>query len=309
MKYFLTILISVIAFFATSQDRFISNTYITNDNEFQSSFRQYVGYDKNFVFHPKDTTKPDRILDITPMIGWRCYFFNGLENHYTDIRTNLSYRYNKNLYTNFSLSFLSSKDWSPVFFDGYIRYTRKRFAYEFFKERETVGTPVTNNLRYVSSFTGLSIDYLINKKLTLINSLAYNTINDGNNRWFQTTRFIFYLNARSYIDFKLRKMYGGEWSEYYFSPNYINQYNVGYGFYKPIYKEKFMSKFYFGAGFQEIDDYYMAMFNVDFKATTNFKSKWNYEFVVSSRNFNYYIYNTFTFKIHYTFVNKKVSDK
>lgn len=310
MRNILTLLISIITFFAMSQDRFVSNTYLTNDNAYQSSFKQYIGYDKNFVIKNKDTTKEDHILDVTPMIGWRCYFYNGLENHYSDIRTNVAYKYNRNLCANINLSFLSSKDWSPVFFDGYLRYTRKRLSYEFFKERETVGTPVTNNLRYISSFTGLSVDYRMSRKLTMVNSLAYNTVSDGNRRFFQTFRLIRTLkDNRSYIDFKLRKMFGGEWSPYYFSPSYINQYNVGYGFYKPIYKEKFISKFYFGAGAQEIDNYYMAMFNVDFKANTNFKSKWNYEFAFSSRNFNTYIYNTFTFKVYYTFVNKKDSDK
>ena len=309
MRNILTLLISIMTFFAISQDRFVSNTYLTNDNAYQSSFKQYVGYDKNFVIKSKDTTKSDRILDITPMLGCRYYFYNGVSNNYSDLRTNISYRYNRNLCTNFSLSLLSSKEWSPLFFDGYVRYTRKKLSYEFFKERETVGTPVTNNLRYISSFTGLSVDYRINKRLVLVNGLSYNTISDGNKRWFQTMRFICSLKDDSYIDFKLRRMYGGDHSSYYFSPGYINQYNVGYGFYKPIYKEKFTSKFYFGAGFQEIDNYYMAMFNLDFKATTNLKSKWNYEFAISSRNFNTYIYNTFTFKVYYTFVNKKVSDK
>jgi hypothetical protein len=241
------------------------------------------------------------------MIGWRCYFFDGLENHYTDLRTNISYRHSRMLCTNFNVSTLSSKEWSPVFFDGFVRYSRKRMAYELYMERETVGTPVTNNLRYVSSFTGLSVDFRMSRRFTLVNSLAYNSISDGNTRWFQTMRFIYGLNNTSYVDFKLRKMYGGEWSEYYFSPNYINQMNVGYGFFKQ--KEKFSTKFYIGSGFQEIDNYYMAMFNVDFKISTNRDSKWNYDFAVSSRNFNEYIYNTFTIKAYYTFPNKKVSDK
>jgi hypothetical protein len=292
-----------------SQDRFLSHTYLTNDNAYQSSFKQYVGYEKNFTFHPKDTLEPDRLLSVTPMIGWRCYFYNGLENHYTDVRTNVSYKYSNRLCGSFNLSFLSSKDWSPMFYDGYIRYSRKKFAYELYRERETVGTPVTNNLRYISSFTGLSVDFRLTRRLTLVNSLAYNDINDGNRRWFQTMRFISTIKNRSYVDLKVRKMYGGEWSPYYFSPSYINQYNVGYGFYKPVYKDKFTTKFYFGAGVQEIDNYYMYMFNLDLKVTTDLKSKWNYEFALSSRNFNTYLYNTFTFKVYYTFANKKVSDK
>lgn len=292
-----------------SQDRFLSHTYLTNDNAYQSSFKQYVGYEKNFTFHPKDTLEPDRLLSVTPMIGWRCYFYNGLENHYTDVRTNVSYKYSNRLCGSFNLSFLSSKDWSPMFYDGYIRYSRKKFAYELYRERETVGTPVTNNLRYISSFTGLSVDFRLTRRLTLVNSLAYNDISDGNRRWFQTMRFISTIKNRSYVDLKVRKMYGGEWSPYYFSPNYINQYNIGYGFYKPVYKDKFTTKFYFGAGVQEIDNYYMYMFNLDLKVTTDLKSKWNYEFGLSSKNFNTYLYNTFTFKVYYTFANKKVSDK
>jgi len=307
MRYLLSLLFLLITLSGVSQDRFVSSTYLTNDNAYQSSFKEYVGYEKNLVFHPKDTTKPERNLSITPMIGWRCYFYNGLENHYTDLRTNISYRHSRRLCTNFNVSKLSSKEWSPLFFDGFVRYSRKRMAYELYTERETVGTPVTNNLRYVSSFTGLSVDFRISRRFTMVNSLAYNKVNDGNTRWFQTMRFIYSLNSSSYVDFKLRKMYGGEWSPYYFSPNYINQMNVGYGFFKQ--KEKFSTKFYIGSGFQEIDNYYMAMFNVDFKISTNRDSKWNYDFAVSSRNFNEYLYNTFTIKAYYTFANKKVSDK
>lgn len=308
MRYLLSLLFLFITLSGVSQDRFVSNTYLTNDNAYQSSFKQYVGYEKNLILHPKDTTKPDRTLSITPMIGWRCYFYDGLVNHYTDLRTNIAYRHSTRFCTNFNISYLSSKEWSPLFFDGFVRYSRKSLSFELYKERETVGTPITNNLRYVSSFTGLSVDFRMSRRFTMVNSLVYNTISDGNARWFQTMRFIYSLkNSGSYVDFKLRKMYGGEWSPYYFSPNYINQMNVGYGFFKQ--KEKFSTKFYLGTGFQEIDNYYMAMFNVDFKISTNRDSKWNYDFAVSSRNFNEYLYNTFTIKAYYTFANKKVSDK
>jgi hypothetical protein len=308
MRYFLAFLFLLIPVMATLQDRVVSNTYLTGDNAYQYSFRQYAGYEKRLVFHPKDTTKPDRLLSIAPTIGWRCYFYDGLENHYTDLRTGISYRHSVSMNAGFNASVISSKEWSPFFFDGFIRYSRRRMAYELYMERDLVGTPQTNILRYVSSFTGLSSDFRISRRFTLVNSLAYNSISDGNKRWFQTMRFIYALkDTRSYVDFKIRKMYGGEWSPYYFSPSYISQMNVGYGFFSQ--KKKFSAKFYIGAGFQEIDNYYMAMFNTDFKIVTNRKNKWNYDIMIGSRNFNEYLYNTFTIKAYYIFESKKVSDK
>lgn len=309
MRYILAFLICMLSALSTGQDRLVSYTYLTNDNAYQSSVRQYIGYSKSMVIHPKDTTKPDRLLDITPMVGWRCYFFKGIENNYADLRTNIAYKHNRNWCVNFNTSFLSSKEWSPIFFDGFVRYSKKRISIESFYERETVGTPITNNLRYISESFGISADYRLARRLTMVNSIAYNSISDGNTRWYQTSRFIYTIGNSSYVDIKAKRMFGSDWSPYYFSPDYINQYNVGYGFYRPFNNGKLTTKLYAGLGFQEIDGYYMSMFNLDIKESTNFDSKWNADFIISTRNFNEYIYNTFTIKVYYTFGKKADTDK
>lgn len=302
MKYILTFILSIFTFLALSQDKVVSYSYVTFDNAYQNSIREYVGYDKNFVIKNKDTTKEDHILDVTPLVGWRCYFYKGMENHFVDYRVNTNFKYNKNWCVNTNISFLRSKEWSPVFFDGFARYSKNKYSTEFFIERESVGTPIANQLRLVSTSTGASFDFRLSRRLTLVNSLAHNHISDGNVRWFQTARLIHTLGSNSYVDIKMKRMFGGEWSPYYFSPNQIYQYNVGYGFNKSI--KGFGVKFYLGTGFQRIDKENMLMMNYDLRLNKTFNKKWYGELSTSSRNFNDYIYNTVNVRVIYTIGNK-----
>jgi len=302
VKYILTFILSIFTFLTLSQDKIVSSTYLTFDNEYQNSVRKYVGYDKNFIINRKDTTKENHVLDVIPLVGWRCYFYKGQENRFIDYRVSTNFRYDRNFCINANVSFLNSSMWSPVFFDGLVRYTKKRYSSEFFFERESVGTPIANELRYSSTSTGLSLDYRVSRKLTVVNSLAYNGISDGNNRWFHSTRLIYTLKNNSYIDLKLRRMIGGEWSPYYFSPNQINQYNFGYGFNR-VYKRKLGIKLYFGMGIQKIDDDIMLMSNYDLRLNRTYK-KWYFEVSAGTRNFNTYIFNTVNTKITYTIGNK-----
>lgn len=301
MKKILTVLLLIFSLTSFGQDRLISTTNITFDNEFQNSFRKYFGYDKNIIIKNKDTTKENHVLDITPLLGWRCYFFNGKENHFVDYRLNTGFKYDKNWCVNTNISFLNSSMWSPIFFDGLFRYSGNKYSTELFVEREAVGTPITNELRYVSVSSGLSFDYRVSRNLTMVNSLTHNSISDGNDRWFYSNRFIYALKNNSYIDFKVKKMFGGEWSPYYFSPNQINQFNMGYGF-NHSYEYNIKLKFYVGVGFQNIDKYNMLMMNYDLKLNKTYK-KWFFEVSFGSRNFNNYIYNVFNTKIAYI-INK-----
>lgn len=298
MKYILTFILSIFTFLAFTQDKVVSYTYVTFDNAYQNSLRQYVGYNKSFLIKNKDTNKVDHVLDVTPLVGWRCYFYNGSENHFVDYRVNTNFKYNKNWYVSTNVSFLSSKEWSPVFFDGFIRRNRNRYSSELFIERESVGTPIANQLRLVSTSAGLSTDFKITKRLTIVNSLAYNSINDGNNRWFHVSRLIHTLGSESYVDIKMRRMIGGDWSPYYFSPNQVYQYNVGYGFNKSI--KRVGVKFYFGTGLQIIDNYNTLMMNYDLRLNKTFNKKWYGELSTSSRNFNEYIYSTVNVRVIYT---------
>lgn len=298
IRKILTVLLTLIFTTVFGQDKFISITNFTFDNAFQNSFREYVGYDKNFVIKNKDTSKEDHILDITPLFGGRSYFFNGKENHFTDYRLNTSFKYDKKFSTSTNIYFLNSKSWSPIFFDGLFRYSGKRLSSELFVERELVGTPVTNQMRYVSFSNGLSLDYRLTKKTILVNSLTYNLISDGNDRLFYISRVIYTMKKNSYVDFKLKRMFGGEYSPYYFSPININQYNLGYGFNR-TYKPNINIKFYFGLGYQSINNDNMLMMNYDLKINKLYK-KWLFEVYFGSKNFNTYIYNVFNTKIAYT---------
>ena len=297
MKYILLIIISLFSIITFSQNRVVSSTYFTFDNEYQNSLRKYIGYDREFIIKNKDTSKPDHKLDITPLIGWRSYFYKDQSNHFVDYRINTNFKYNKNLLLNTNISFLNSNDWSPVFFDGLVRYSKRRYSTELFLERESVGTPIANNLRYVSTSTGVSLDYRVSKKIIVINSFAYNSINDGNSRWFHSSRLIYSLKNNSYVDLKMRRMVGGDWSPYYFSPNQINQYNFGYGFNR-MYK-KLGVKLYVGMGIQDIDTDIMLMSNFDLKLNRTYK-KWYFEISSGSRNFNTYILNTLNTRVIYT---------
>ncbi len=302
MKYILTLILSLFTVLTFSQDRVISSTYLTFDNAYQNSIRKYVGYDKEFIIKNKDTNKADHMLDVTPLVGWRCYFYKGQENHFVDYRINTNFKYSRNLIFNTNVSFLTLNTWKPIFFDGLLRYSKGRFSTEVFFERESVGTPIANELRYVSSSIGASLDYRVSRKITVVNSFSYNNISDGNNRWFHSSRMIYSLKNNSYIDLKLRRMIGGEWSPYYFSPNQINQYNFGYGFNR-VYKRKLGIKLYFGMGIQKIDNDIMLMSNYDLRLNRTYK-KWYFEVSAGTRNFNTYIFNTVNTKITYTIGNK-----
>lgn len=287
---------------AAAQSRFTTQTYITSDNAYQSSFRQYAGYEKRDSIARRDTTRPPMFITGTQLAGWRCYFRNGVVTDYTDLRTSVSFTPSRRLFTNLNVSFLNSVEtpkWSPVFFDGFVRYQKGSLTLEAFGERESVGTPLTNQLRYVSVTTGISADIRVSRRVTLVNGVARNEISDGNVRWYQSARVILALKERQYVDLKVRRMYGSETSPYYFSPLNVNQYNVGYGFFKPFNDSKIYVKAYVGLGIQEVNYYYMSMFNVDLKATSNFDSRWNGEVIFTTRNFNEYIYNTFSMRIFY----------
>ena len=305
MKILIAILLVFMSMVGFSQDKLVSYTYLTADNAYQTSIKQYVGYDRLITIHPSDTNKCDKILHIIPLVGYREYYYNNKSNQYSDLRLNTTLRCDRNLCFGANVSLIHTKDWTPLLYDGFARWTKKRFTTEFFREHELVGTPTTNDLRYTSTFTGVSVDYRLNRYLTVVNGISYNKISDGNDRWYYISRIICSMGDRTYIDFKTRQMWGGEWSPYYFSPQSMSQYNIGYGFYKPFFNEKLMVKFYGGAGVQVIDKDKMAMFNVDLKLTTNFDSRWNGELSVGSKNFNTYVYNTLSIKITYNLYRNK----
>lgn len=288
---------------ALGQERAFSSSYFTGDNEYQYSSRQYAGYERDIALKSKDTTRPDGLLVASAAGGWRCYFYGGLENSYSDARISAAYRKGRNFRAGASVSQLYSKDWSPAFFDGYARYTRGRYSLEGYLEREAVGTPVTNIMKYSSFTAGASMDFRLSRKSTLVLAMARNEISDGNVRWYQTARMMRSFDRNSYVDFKIRRMFGSEWSPYYFSPRSIVQANAGYGIYSDLKKGGL--KLYAGAGIQEIEGSVMSMFSIDAKVSLALSERWSCEAVASSRNFNQYLYHTLTLRFSYDLKKKK----
>ena len=301
-KHLISLLIALTAFHGASQQKLTTQTYVTADNAYQNSIRQYGGYERAFTIQRSDTSLPSMKLTAAQLIGWRCYFMDGVVTDFKDARTSITFSPNRRFFANANVSLLGSSAWSPVFFDGFLRYHKSRITAETFVERESVGTPITNQLRYVSTTAGLSVDFRINRRLTTVNGFAMNSINDGSIRWYQTHRLIYTLKGgRHYIDAKTRVMFGSQTSPYYFSPLAVNQYNVGYGIFMPTKNDKLYLKAYVGLGIQEVNHDHMSMFNVDLKATSNFDSRWNGEIIFTTRNFNEYIFNTFSMRIFYKF--------
>lgn len=308
MRNLIVALFMLVSALAAGQDRIVSSNYFTGDNEYQYSFRQYVGYERNMELKSRDTLKPNMIFSVTPAAGWRHYFYDGAYNTYADARVSGSYRRGRNFRLGASVSQLFSKEWSPTFMDGYARYSFTRAAFEAYFEREAVGTPVTNDLRYSSSSIGSSFDYRIGRKSTLVLGMSRNEITDGNVRWFQTARTIYAFGRNSYVDLKLRRMYGSEWSPYYFSPRSVIQISSGYGLYSDL-KNGGSLKIYAGAGFQEIEGYVMSMFSVDAKISFPVSSRMECEVVAGSRNFNEYLYHTLSIRLSYDLKKKAIPNK
>ena len=291
IKYILLILISIFTSFVFGQDKVVSYTYIRFDNEYQNSTYQYVGYDRIFVINKEDQLI---VFDIIPLIGSRFYSNNNIENQFSDYRINTSFKYNRNWYINTNLSLLNSKEWSPFLFDVLVRYSKGKYSTEFFIERESVGNPITNQLKYISTTESLSLDYRIIKRLLIVNAISNSKISDGNIRLSNTSRVIYTLNSISYIDFRIRRVTNSEFSPYYFSPDKINQYNFGYGLNK-VYRGVTIN-LYVGSGLQIIDNEDVIMSNYDLKLSKVFNNKYYIEVSNSSKNFDTYIYNAINVK-------------
>lgn len=308
MKYLIAAIFLFASSFAFGQDRIVTSSYYTGDNEYQHSLRQYAGYEKNMVIESRDTTKPDMHVSLSPAAGWRTYFFEGIYTSFSDARISAAYRRGRNFRAGAGISQLYSKDWSPTFFDGYVRYSAGRSAIEGYFEREAVGTPLTNIMRYSSLTAGASFDYRMSRKSTLVLAMARSEITDGNIRWYQTARIMRAFSRNSYVDIKVRRMFGSDWSPYYFSPNSMVQANIGYGMYSDLKKGGSL-KIYAGAGIQEIEGYVMSMFSIDAKASFVLSERWGCEAIVGSRNFNDYLYHTLTIRFSYELKKKAVPNR
>lgn len=308
MRILMVLAFLAISFLALGQDRIVQSSYFTADNAYQHSVRQYMGYEKNMAIKSRDTSKPPMMISVTPSAGWRCYFFEGAVTRYADARITASYRRGRRFSSGISASQLYSKEWSPLFFDGYARYSFGRASMEGYFERESVGTPITNMLRYSMESVGASVDFRITRKQSFVAGMTRIGISDGNVRWAQTARYIYLFSRNSYADFRTKRIFGSEWSPYYFSPNSIVQANLGYGFYSDL-KNDGSARIYVGAGIQEIEGYVMSMFSIDAKASFKLAKGWSCDAIVSTRNFNDYLYHTLTIKLGYDLKKKAIPNR
>ncbi len=280
------------------QDKIVSNTYSSFDNDSQMVIREYVGYEKKIVFNGNGEL--DNSLNITPLIGRRLYFQSELESKFTDYNIKSDYKYGR-MNVGGSLSLLYSNNWSPILFDGFVRYNNDVYSIELFCERDFIGSVRTNEMKYLYTSLGISLDYRLIKNLTIVNSLSRNKMSDGNIRWNISSKAIYSLDDDSYFDLRVRRV-DGRWSQYYFSKNRIEQYNIGYGL-NHSFVNGLIVKIYFSSGFQKVDNNIVSMLNTDLRLKKNFVNKLNIELILGSIKFDSYLYNTCNIKIAYRIVN------
>ena len=191
-KIFLLVILFQIFLF--SQDKIFSNLYFDNDNEGQNTFKYYIGYERDVQSN----------LQLNVSAGIRDYTMPNFENTYRDFRLGSNYSPLNNLSIKANVSFLFSEKWKPVFFNGLVSYSPiKLFYIEAYIEHESVGSALTNDMKYISTFYGTSVDINITNYLTFVVGGAYNTITENNNRYYQIYRIIYTLPIDwIYIDAK-----------------------------------------------------------------------------------------------------------
>lgn len=286
-------LLCLLSFNCLSQGKLSSNAFYNFDNDKQSGVRYYTTWGNKY-----------KNYNFGIMNGVRYYVQDTSYKSLTDFRFNISHTFKSELYFNYNISILNTKDWNILFFDGAIRYPYKKFNFELYTERETIGTPKTIDLKLSSLFIGVSFDYKINDRFTLVNGVSNNNISDGNNRWYTVNRLSYtFENEKSYIDLKINNMFSGDWSPNYFSPERSLESTSGFGFYKNIFKNKYYLKFYIASGFQNISTDYNNLTLINFKLTTNFEKNFYGEISYGLRKVNDYGYSYGQFRIIYN-VNK-----
>jgi hypothetical protein len=286
-----------ISFASFGQKQIFTQSFITLDNESQFSLRSYQGYSQSL-----DSIFKKRKTFVGVANGFRYYDAKNTNNNLNESKFLFSSKLTKKLQLNSSASILFNQDWKPFVYDLMLNYQWKRFYLEGFSERELLGVAATNDQKLISNFYGLSVDYNPMHRLTLVTSFSYNKISDGNDRWFQVYRAIYtFPNEKIYVDYKTRLMRGGEYSEFYFSPNSITQNNVGVGVNTLVFRNRSYLKLYFGGGRQTIDNINQNLFIFDIRVSNQLTKQINSEAFFGVRNFNNYIYGFGTFKLLYKF--------
>jgi hypothetical protein len=227
------------------------------------------------------------------------YQDTSISKKFNEIRTEFTTKFFKGTKIYFSPALLISGDWSPFIYEFNTFIPLKKFNVEINSERDLVG-PRAIKKSIISQYNGVSLDYSPINKLTFVGSFQRNNISDGNIRYFYITRVI-YSPTWYYFDLRMRNMRGGEWSEYYFSPESINQYNIGAGLTKQMFSGKTKLKSYLGLGLQKVDNQSMTLVLFDLNLSTKFSKNIDGESNIVFRNINKYFFTFGSFKLKYKF--------
>jgi len=279
------ILFFFICFNCLGQREAFFNTFSTLDNETQFSVRNYTGYRQSI-----DSICRKRKTFVGITSGLRYYDAYNSSTNFSELKFLINSKINKNVEVLFNQSVVYNKKWSPYVYEFLTTYKHKHFYLEAFSERDLLGVSYTNEKKVLSNFHGLSLDYNLPKRITIVNSINYNKITDGNDRWFYLNRIIYTTpNEKFIFDVRTRLMWGGERSEYYFSPNKIKQFSFGFGWREFVLNKIYVSS-YLGLGRQIIDDQTQGLIIADLKLKRKLTNKVNMDLFLGVRNFNSYIY-------------------
>jgi len=300
----LLILFLLLPFISFGQREFFTNSFVSVDNENQVNVRTYQGYqtsldslmkkDSIFIKRKSFIGIANGLRYYQTNIGEPTYYFNEAKIY---IKSKLNERFN----FMFNPSLLISKNFTTFSYELNTTYQYKKWYVEVSSERDLVGARALE-VNLISNYYGFSVDYTPIKRLTIVGGYQHNIITDDNIRSFYLSRVIYALpNEKVFFDFRTKDMRGGEWSEYYFSPEKISQRQIGCGYNNSYFNDKCLLKLYLGTGLQTIDDQTMYLFNMDFKTINRITKRLRTETSVGVRNFNKYFYSFGDLKLKYTF--------
>ncbi len=291
-------------FISYGQREFFTNSFVSFDNENQVNIRTYQGYQTSLdSLMKKDSIFIKRKSFVGIANGLRYYQTNVNEPTYYFNEAKIFIKSRLNQKFNFMLnpSLLMSKNFTTFVYEFNTTYQYKKWYVEVSSERDLVGARALE-VNLISNYYGFSVDYSPIKRLTLVGGYQHNIITDGNIRSFYLSRIIYVLpNQKLFFDFRTKDMRGGQWSQYYFSPEKISQKQVGCGYGESYLNDKMLLKLYVGGGVQTIDDQTMYLFSMDFKLINQITRRLRSESELGVRNFNKYFYSFGDLKLKYSF--------
>lgn len=272
-----------------SQNKVFTDIAVDSDNEGTNTYKYYLGYNRSVLDN----------LQLGVMTGNRHYIDPEINNSYNDLRLNANYSIFDNVSIIGNVSFLFSNEWNPIFYDGLISYTpNELFYFEAYIEHESVGTAETNNQKYISTYSGFSIDYKLFSDLTLVAGFSYNEISNNTNRLYQVYRLVYTLPTVEwiYLDFKTKLMTGGDYDPYYFSPNSLSEYNFGFGLRGELGSPNYYARFYSGGGVQRVESDMKALFMTNLRIGADFTPELSGELILGATNSQNDTYGSFWYE-------------